>query len=190
MAAPRKDNVSKLILDAAEQLLDTKALSEFSLSELARTAGISKGTLYYHYKNKEDILFALMDRYLEQQWQDLLDWTGDASKDTSLPRLVKYVLERDISTADMRFHFFYAATAGNELLRQKLLKRYHDFAVLISEKIRERSKAVSPDYLAWLILMLSDGLLMQKMLGNTDMPADAFIRETELNLKRLLSDSP
>ena len=42
MAAPRKDNVKELILDAAEKLLETRNLSDISLSEIAHTAGISK----------------------------------------------------------------------------------------------------------------------------------------------------
>ena len=83
MAAPRKDNVKELILDTAEKLLTASALADISLAEIARTAGISKGTLYYHYKNKDEILLDLTDRYLSRQWQDLIDWTGDATKDTS-----------------------------------------------------------------------------------------------------------
>ena len=92
MAAPRKDNVKELILNATEELLEHKKLSDISLAEIAREAGISKGTLYYHYKNKNDILFDITDKYLDQQYQDLITWTEDETKDTSLHRLVKYVL--------------------------------------------------------------------------------------------------
>jgi AcrR family transcriptional regulator len=52
MAAPRKDNVKGKILDAAEALLQTKNLSDISLAEIAALAGVSKGTLYYHYKTR------------------------------------------------------------------------------------------------------------------------------------------
>ena len=70
MAAPRKDNVKELILDAAEKLLESRKLSDISLSEIAQTAGISKGTLYYHYKSKNEILFDITDKYLDEQWND------------------------------------------------------------------------------------------------------------------------
>lgn len=179
MAAPRKENVNELILHAAESLLKTKALSDISLAEIARTAGISKGTLYYHYKNKEDILFAIMDSYLKEQWKNLLEWTADASKDTSLPRLLKYILERDISTADMRFHFFYDAASGNEEIREKIIQRYSDFASLIADKIGERTSKIAPEYLAWFILLLSDGLFMHKMLKNPNIDIEKFIAQTE-----------
>ena len=84
MAAPRKDNVKELILDTTEKLLETRKLSNISLSEIAHTAGISKGTLYYNYKSKNEILFDITDNYLDEQWNDLVRWTEDASKDTSL----------------------------------------------------------------------------------------------------------
>ena len=92
MAAPRKDNVKELILYAAEELLLTKKLSDISLAEIAACAGISKGTLYYHYKNKNEILFDITDKYLNEQYRDLIAWTEDAAKDTSLHRLLLYLM--------------------------------------------------------------------------------------------------
>ncbi len=50
MAAPRKEDVRNLIIESAEILLTQKNFSEISLSRLAAQAGISKGTLYYHFK--------------------------------------------------------------------------------------------------------------------------------------------
>lgn len=186
MAAPRKDNVKELILNAVETLLEHKKISDISLAEIARTAGISKGTLYYHYKNKNDVLCDLTDRYLEKQWNDLIVWTSDVSKDTSLHRLVKYVLERDISTVSMRLHFFYDAMLGNEEIREKLLSWYSRFAGLISEKLAERTtELVSPEYLSWLILLLSDGLFIHQTLDNTQLDVKRFIEQTAGYVKGL-----
>lgn len=186
MAAPRKDNVKELILNAAETLLEHKKISDISLAEIARTAGISKGTLYYHYKSKNDVLCDLTDRYLEKQWNDLIVWTSDVSKDTSLHRLVKYVLERDISTVSMRLHFFYDAMLGNEEIREKLLSWYSRFAGLISEKLAERTtELVSPEYLSWLILLLSDGLFIHQTLNNTQLDVKRFIEQTAGYVKGL-----
>lgn len=186
MAAPRKDNVKLLILNAAEALLEHNKLSDISLSAIARTAGISKGTLYYHYKTKDDVFCDLTDRYLEEQWNDLIVWTEDVTKDTSLNRLVKYVLERDISTVRMRLHFFYDAMLGNKEIRQKLLSWYTRFAELISEKIGERTQKLSPEYLSWLILLVSDGLYIHQTLGNENLDIDDFISKTAEYAKLLI----
>ena len=182
MAAPRKDNVKELILYAAEEHIQTKKLSDISLAEIAACAGISKGTLYYHYKNKNEILFDITDKYLNEQYRDLIAWTEDAAKDTSLHRLIHYVLERDVSTAGMRLHLFYDAMMGDEQIRQKLLARYEEFAHILAEKIAERTNDPAPDYLAWLLLVLSDGLFLHQTLGNPLLDIPAFIRQSETYL--------
>lgn len=186
MAAPRKENVKELITDATEKLLLTKSLSDISLAEIALHAGISKGTLYYHYKSKNDILFDITDKYLEEQFQNLIEWTEDATKDTSLHRLVKYILERDIATAGMRLHFYYDAMLGNEKIRVKLLNRYAQFAQVIAEKIAERTDKIPADYFAWMLLMLSDGLFIHQTIGNTQLDVSQFIKQTEDYLKDTL----
>ena len=178
MAAPRKEDVRSLIIDSAEDLLTQKTFSEISLSQLAAKAGISKGTLYYHFKNKNDLLFAITDKYLDAQWQELCEWTENADKDTSLHRLVKYILERDVSGVKLRLALFYDAMIGNEEIQSHLIKRYKSFAGLIAEKISDRTDKVSGEYFAWLLLLLSDGLSIHQTIGNTQLDTEDFIKQT------------
>ena len=178
MAAPRKEDVRSLIIDSAEILLTQKPFSEIFLSELAVHAGVSKGTIYYHFKNKNEILFAITDKYLDAQWQELCEWTENADKDTSLHRLVKYVLERDVSGVNLRLPLFYDAMIGNEEIRTHLIRRYRSFAELIAEKISERTSKVSGEYFAWLLLLMSDGLSIHQTIGNDSLDTEQFIRQT------------
>lgn len=189
MAAPRmNDDVQKMILDAAEDLLAQKSLKEVTLAQIAEHANVAKGTVYYYYKNKEDILFAIFDRYLADQWKQLNDWTSNTAKDTRLPRLIKYVLARDIDKTGIRLHFIFEAADGNEVLRQKLLERYLKFEKEIAAKIQERQDNVDSDYLSWLALMVSDGLIIQKTLGNDQLDTDRFIAETEQYIRRIFKE--
>ena len=185
MAAPRKDNVKELIIISTEKLMKKQKLADISFASIAKEAGISKGTLYYHYKSKNDILFDIMDKYLSAQWDDLIKWTEDPKKDTSINRLVQYVMERDIANANMRLNFFYDAMMGNEEVREKLLKRYEDFEHIIAEKIGERTEAMSADYLAWVILLLSDGLFIHQTIHNDRVDSEAFIKQTGIFVKML-----
>ena len=175
MAAPRNDNVKEKILDAATGLLDTQTFADISLAEIAAAAGVSKGTLYYYYKNKTDILFDLTNRYLDRQWDELIAWTGNKDKDTSVHRLVKYVVERNTASAGMRLHLIHAAMLGDEALRAKLIDRYAAFERLI----------VSADYLTQLILLASDGMIVQEALRNDNFDAAAFVRQSEAYLRVL-----
>ncbi|HWP79026.1 MAG TPA: TetR/AcrR family transcriptional regulator [Candidatus Acidoferrum sp.] len=50
------------ILDVAEQLFETKGFDGTSTNDILEKAGIARGTLYYHFKSKEDIMDALIER--------------------------------------------------------------------------------------------------------------------------------
>lgn len=187
MAAPRKENVKDIIMNATEELLKESSLADLSLATIAKAAGISKGTLYYHYKVKEDILLDITDRYLDEQWNDFIKWTEDKGKDTSLHRLVKYVIERNIYIAGPRIHLLYNACIGNEEIAQMLRDRYEKFQKIISKKIAERIGEENADYIAWVCLLVSDGLIFQEGLHNPMINVDDFIKKTD-NFVKLLQD--
>lgn len=185
MAAPRKEDIRAKIMQSAKVLLGTKPFAEISLAEIAGSIGISKGTLYYHFHNKNELLLAITDEYLDSQWEELIAWTENADKDTSMPRLIKYVLERDAKGVQLRIPLFYDAILGNEAVRTHLLKRYDEFARLLTEKISRRTDIVDGTYLAWLLLLLSDGLSIHESLKNDQIDTSGFIRQTAAYITEL-----
>ncbi len=50
------------LLDAAEQVFSDKGVTNTSLNEIAEAAGVTRGALYWHFRNKMDLLDALMER--------------------------------------------------------------------------------------------------------------------------------
>lgn len=52
------------ILDGLETLLERKEFEMISIAELAREAGVAVGSVYSHYKDKEALLPALLDRQI------------------------------------------------------------------------------------------------------------------------------
>lgn len=52
------------ILDVAERLFGTKGFDHTSTNDILNEIGIARGTLYYHFKSKEDILDAMIDRII------------------------------------------------------------------------------------------------------------------------------
>ena len=85
----------------------------------------------------------MTDRYLNEQWDDFIRWTENKEKDTSIRRLVKYVVERNTASSELRLHLFCEAQTGDEELRQKLVKRYGEFQKLISAKISSNADSSS-----------------------------------------------
>ena len=184
MAAPRKDNIKEKILQATTELLKTTALADISLAEIAAAAGISKGTLYYHYKTKNEVFLDITQRFLDEQWEDLIRWTENKEKDTSLNRLVRYVAERDIASAGLRLQLLAEAQLGNEALRLNLTALYQNFLVLIRGKIAERT-ALPADFLTWLLLLVCDGIIVQESIGNAAFDREAFLTEGIRYLRKL-----
>ncbi|MCM1258946.1 MAG: TetR/AcrR family transcriptional regulator [Roseburia sp.] len=54
------------ILDALQNLLLERKIQNISVSEIAKAAGMGKGSLYYYFPSKEAILNALIERSYEQ----------------------------------------------------------------------------------------------------------------------------
>src|ERR1700688_3142706 len=50
------------ILDTAEQVFVEKGVSNTSLAQLAEAAGVTRGAIYWHFKNKADLFDAMMSR--------------------------------------------------------------------------------------------------------------------------------
>lgn len=50
------------IMDAAAELFSTKGYEETTTTDIMNKVGIAKGTLYYHFASKEEILDAMVER--------------------------------------------------------------------------------------------------------------------------------
>ena len=50
------------ILDALQTLMVSKNMQTITVSEIAQTAGIGKGSIYYYFSSKEAVLEALIER--------------------------------------------------------------------------------------------------------------------------------
>lgn len=84
------------ILDAADELFSQKGFDGTSTNEILEKIKIARGTLYYHFKSKEDIMDALIKRYEEV----ILDNAEKIAKDKSIPvyeRIAKVVMALNIS---------------------------------------------------------------------------------------------
>ncbi|MBV9516368.1 MAG: TetR/AcrR family transcriptional regulator, partial [Mycobacteriaceae bacterium] len=60
------DDRELAILQTAELLLQERALTEISVDDLAKGAGISRPTFYFYFPSKEAVLLTLLDRVVQQ----------------------------------------------------------------------------------------------------------------------------
>lgn len=64
-----KEQRRKEIIDAAERLFYSKGFDKVSMDEIADSVELSKGSLYLHFKNKDSLFFAIVDRVHKEYFQ-------------------------------------------------------------------------------------------------------------------------
>lgn len=67
-AMPFSDKYNRIV-DALQELLTKKNIRNISVSEIAQTAGVGKGSIYYYFASKEEIFNALIARSYEEPLQ-------------------------------------------------------------------------------------------------------------------------
>lgn len=85
------------ILDAAEKLFAAKGFDNTSTGDILDAVGIARGTLYYHFKSKEDILDGVIGRITNRLMQD----AGEIVRKKELPvleRLTKAILSLNVES--------------------------------------------------------------------------------------------
>jgi AcrR family transcriptional regulator len=63
---PSGDDRERAILATAEELLGRRPLSDISVDDLARGAGISRPTFYFYFPSKDAVVLTLLDRVVEE----------------------------------------------------------------------------------------------------------------------------
>ncbi len=76
------------ILDALKTLLEKKELNSISVSEIAQTAGIAKGSIYYYFSSKDAIIEALVER----SYASSIDTARHLAKQTDIPSFTRMAL--------------------------------------------------------------------------------------------------
>ena len=109
------------ILQASIELFNKQGERQITTNHIAAHLGISPGNLYYHFRNKEDIV-----RHIFKEYAKLLDnrLTPPSRASEALDALAQYL---DVVFELMwRFHFFYAnlpdILARDEALQQEYLQ--------------------------------------------------------------------
>ncbi|MCD8117756.1 MAG: TetR/AcrR family transcriptional regulator [Oscillospiraceae bacterium] len=78
------------ILDIAQRLFHEKGYVQTTIEDILRESGIARGTLYYHFKSKEDILSAMIDRQIDRLEQEFRCIAEDSAL-SAVEKLVRVI---------------------------------------------------------------------------------------------------
>lgn len=107
------------ILDVAERLFCAKGFDNTSTNDILKEIGIARGTLYYHFKSKEDILDAMIERLTNQ----MVAKASAIALDESIPvleRLTRTMLSLNIDNELGDMIMEQVHRPQNALMHQKL----------------------------------------------------------------------
>ena len=126
------------ILDIAEHLFETKGFDNTSTNDILNEIGIARGTLYYHFKSKEEILDAIIDRLTKQ----LLEKAKEFVKQEDVPlsqQLTLIMLELNVSCGNFNHKVLEQVhKPQNALMHQKIQAHLlSELTPLISTLIKE-----------------------------------------------------
>jgi len=100
MPAEEEKNSKEIrILDAAQGLFSRFGLKKTSIEEIARTAGLGKGTIYLYFRSKEEIFEGVCKRFSQALTEKLREEVSLVSGHSE--KLQKYILTRLHFTFDV-----------------------------------------------------------------------------------------
>jgi len=109
------------IIDAADELFGQKGFDGTSTNDILEKVGIARGTLYHHFKSKEDIMDALIERHSVR----LLGTAQEIATDKSIPvvgRIIRVVMALNLSGGSSKEIMEHIHKPQNALMHQKIEK--------------------------------------------------------------------
>lgn len=139
------------ILDVAERLFETKGFDGTSTTDILNEIGIARGTLYYHFKSKEDILDAMIDRM-----------TGSLVANAG-----EIAAQKDVPVLQRLTQMMLALNVNNDLGHEIMEQVHKPQNALMHQKVQERLLAgVNPIVTALIEEGIAQGICQ------TDYPAE------------------
>jgi AcrR family transcriptional regulator len=166
-----KDTRREQILDAAAKMFIARGYENSSVDDIARLAGLSKGSIYWYFKSKLEILFELSDRCVELSQQEIVSLAVDKYGEEVLFKIFKELHAIDLRYPDreMLFHQLHALASRYPEIRERMKlyhRRWDDTAAELIEKVVVKGDfpGMDPMLVAQAITSLWNGLHMRKEL--------------------------
>ncbi len=170
----RNNRKKDLILNSMQKLMQKKDTQSISVSEIAKEAGIGKGSIYYYFKSKEDIVDAVIERSYSDAIQKAKELVQNPELDAQTKMEIIFRTCRDSSLELSRQE----AGSYMELQQSALLHQQYIYIMIrnlrpiLADIIRQGNQegtitCNSPDEVAEIVLILLT-IKFDKYLSNSD----------------------
>lgn len=162
------------IMDASLQLFKNMGVDATRLQDIAKAAGMTRGAIYWHFKNKLDILTTLMldmKKRFEVLLKNFQEEDGGAVE--KLERLIHEIIMAH--TADERFQDLIIVMMSNYQRSQNPRKHHFkaefptQFIETVSDLTRQGMdegairRDIDPNEIAWIVLFIITGSIITNL---------------------------
>ena len=187
------------ILDAALKEFAEYGYENGSTNRIVKNCGISKGSLFKYFENKEDLYFYLIDTVSAEMAEETRVDIGKLSKD-----LYERVIEYSVTEISWyvtnpvkgRFMIGIASETGSDIGR-KIIERYGEKSTDIYETLLKRvdmsglhsSRKEITDILRWVLMGFNNSFLMSIAGSSDDIETlkKSYLKQLKTHLKVLKS---
>jgi AcrR family transcriptional regulator len=184
----KKQTVKKQkIIEAGTRLIVQKGIEKTSLADIADEAGMSKGSLYYYYASKNELIFDITETHINQISENLFTIIEESKGNASWEELLKILFER-ILAADTRgrLHLYLVQQAlnDNDDLKQRFRKKYKEWKLMIKDGFAMLEPGITNhNVLSSLIIAALDGFLIQSLLELETISGNDFVSHLDIKIK-------
>ena len=142
-------NESKIdkILNAAEQVFAEKSIYKARVTEIAKIAGVSEGTVYEYFGNKEKLMLSIPERHLQRLTENIPELFEIKNPMRRLRRFIKYYFYNFSSNQNFLKTFLMQIQFTPQFYKTDQFKHFLNFFQIFEEIIKEGSSqgCFSPD---------------------------------------------
>lgn len=170
---PASDTRERIIASAA-RVFGQKGFQRASLDQVAADAGLTKGAIYWHFKSKNDLYFALLDSRFQRDTTTMLGSVARMAAGPATASVVKMMaavfssgLEQ--ATADPDWPRLFVEVMGQSRepeVRDRIAQFYEQGWEFVGRMVRDMQAAglvrsdIDPDLMATFWFALGDGLIL------------------------------
>ncbi len=179
------------ILDAAELVVAEVGYMELTTNQVAARAGISPGSLYQFFRNKEEILDGLVKRYTDDRQEFWAARLAAVSPDVPLETLVERLVDESVAfkTASPAYWSLLYGTATGDRLAAASQQLHEAIAGHIAALLRRRTPGLPEEraLLTGTMALAMVKAVMTMITTATQERAAELVAELRLMLVRYLS---
>ena len=82
-----KTDKKELIFKATEELISEAAYNDITVDAIAKKAGIGKGSVYYYFKSKDEIIYAVVERSYRRAIRDFFENIHNRPETSALEKM-------------------------------------------------------------------------------------------------------